>query len=218
MRKILVSVLGVLAILVGVVAVTQPAQAASTETASAQVVIPPDVQNPLKKFWTPNVCIDGSAINGAYYRVGYLAQQWNLRAPLMGLDYSDDCAADGYSPSERMVVGTFNNPADNHCWLLTNQQTAYLNGAYRWTNGPGIYINIGIPSCVSSQTRRDHAVSFAIGFVLGLNQLNSTGYNSRVMNQTAFSWDNVPLPDQNSGNTLGAIYAYAYCDPFGTTC
>lgn len=200
------------------------AQAASQVTQSAQIVesatavtavLPPDVGG--WKFWSYSVCVDGSAINGAYYRVAQLAQQWNLRAPIMQLDYSDDCAADGYPPSRRMVVGSYNNPSDATCWRNTNNQTSTVNGMKRWTNGPAIYINFGQPSCIQGQARRDHVVSAVIGWVLGLNFLNSTGYNSRVMNMTAFSWDNVGTPDTHSGDTLNDIYGYAYCDP-GTLC
>lgn len=200
-------VLAVLAILgFGLVAAT-PASAAP---------LPPDANG--YKFWSPSICVDGSAINGAYYRVGYIAQQWNLKTSTLSLDYADDCAAAGYPPSRRMVIGTYNNPNDNACLLQTNTQATYLNGMWRWTNGPGSYINIGQSACVSSQTRRDHYVSMAIGQLLGLQVLNSSGYNSRVMNSTQWSVDNVPLPDQNSANTLDAIYSYAYCQPFGTTC
>lgn len=183
--------------------------------AASATPIPPDANG--YKFWSPSVCVDGSAINGTYYRVGYLAQQWNLRAPILALDYEDDCAAAGYPPSRRMVIGTFNNPASD-CLALTNGQVDTVNGYHRWTNGPGMYINIGVASCVSSQTRRDHIVSQAIGYLLGLQVLGSSGYNSRVMNNTTYSWDNVGLPDQNSGNTVEAIYGYAYCQPFGTVC
>lgn len=208
MKKFLLGIAAIISLLlVGVVAPT---------TASA-TPIPADAANPPFKFWTPNICIDGSAINGQYYQVAYLAQQWNLRTTTLALDYSTDCAADGYGPSARMVVGSFNNP-DGGCIAITNGQGTYLNGWYRFTNGPGIYINVGVPGCVSSQARRDHAVSAAIGAILGLKYLNSSSYNSRVMNQTAWSYDNVTVPDQHSANTLDAIYSYAYCQPFGTTC
>lgn len=209
MKKFFLAIAAILTLLMG--------SAVGVLTASA-TPIPPDAANPPFKFWTPNVCIDGSAINGSTYQVAYLAQQWNLKTTTLGLDYSNDCALDGYAPSERMVVGTFNNPNVGGCYTVTNGQGSFYNGWYRYTNGPGVYINVAHPSCISSQARRDHLVSMVIGGMLGLQPLNSAGYNSRVMNQTAWSYDNVTVPDQNSANTLDAIYSYAYCQPFGTTC
>lgn len=179
--------------------------------ASAQT-LPPDVSG--TKFWSYQMCVDGSAINGAYYRVAYIAQQWNIKtAGNIELTYKDDCAAAGYPPSRRFVLGSINNPSAPNCYSITNTHQVLYNGMYRWTDGPGFYLNFGHPSCISSQTRRDHLVSMAIGQALGLSVLNSTGYNSRVMNSTAWSWDNVPLPDSNSAFTLGQIYNGSYCDP-----
>lgn len=216
MKKIIAAVFAVVAILFAGMALTEPAQAATQSTDTA---IPPDVSSPAHKFWTPNICIDGSQINGTYYPVAALAQQWNLRAPILNLDYSDDCVVDGYTPSTRMVIGSAHGGSGGDCFSVTN--TGYyttLNGWHRWTNVPAAYLNIDNNACVGSQARRSHLVSMAIGWILGLQTLNSTGYNSRVMNQTAYSYDNITAADQNSGNTLEAVYAYAYCQPFGTVC
>jgi len=169
------------------------------------------------KFWSKSICVDGSAINGPYYRVAYIAQQWNLKAPGLALDYEDDCAAAGYPPSRRMVIGIYDNPSDYNCLRLTNGGADFYNGAYRWTDGPGHYINVGQPTCIQDQTHRDHIVSEAIGVLLGLRVLNSAGYNSRVMNNTEFSWLNVPLPDSYSGARLVDIYNGLYCTT-GSSC
>jgi hypothetical protein len=213
MRKIFMAVVAAVAILMSGLVGTQTASAAE---------LPPDASG--YKFWSPNICVEaGNGIpdnpaDQTYYRVAYIAQQWNLRTTILSLDYSADCAADGYPPSRRMVIGTYSNPTDTEsCMRAANVETEGLNGFARWTNGPAIYIRREA-SCASAQVYRDHAVSQAIGYLLGLKILNSSGYNSRVMNNTTWSWQNVPLPDQNSGNTLSAIYAYAYCQPFGTVC
>lgn len=164
------------------------------------------------RFWTGSLCVDGSAINGPYYRVGYQAQQWNLRvgnSSVLALSYQDDCAAAGYPASRRMVVGTFSNP-DKPCLLLTNAAYSTYNGMDRWTAGPGMYLNTYFASCVGSQNRRDHYVSAAIGYMLGLEHLNSSGYNSRVMNHTDWSRDNVTVADQASGDLVWSIYTGAY--------
>lgn len=211
MRKIFMAAMAaVVMLMVGLV---------GTQQASA-TPIPADANG--YKFWSPSICVDGSAINGSYYQVAYLAQQWNLRvnnANLLALDYSNDCAADGYPPSRRMVINIYHGGETNsNCSAKVNQEYTTVNGYKRWTNGPGIYINQDNPGCIGNQGRRDKMVSASIGYLLGLSYLNSSGYNSRVMNFTDYSWTYATIPDQNSGNTLAAIYAYAYCQPFGTVC
>jgi hypothetical protein len=205
-KKRLATILVALLAMFGIAATAVPANASP----------PSPVANGFK-FWSPSICVDGSGINGTYYRVADLAQQWNLKTSTIALNYEDDCAAAGYPPSRRMVVGTYNNPADTNCTLKTNTQSTFYNGFYRWTNGPGIYINVANPYCVGSQTRRDHMVSGSIGYLLGLGWLQSDNYNSRVMNGTEWSRENVGTPDVYSGAMLTDIYNGVYCDS-GTAC
>ena len=75
---------------------------------------------------------------------------------------------------------------------------------------PAVYINIGQLRCVSSQARRDHQVASAIGGLLGLQGFDSPAWNSRVMNETDFSLDNVPLPDVYSSQRVREIYSGMY--------
>lgn len=203
MKRILAVVLAAFALIAGLAV-----------PANAQT-LPPDVSG--TKFWSDSICVDGSAVNGTYYRVAYIAQQWNIQgasnAGGPALTYKDDCAAAGFPPSRRFVIGSINNPSAPNCYTVTNTHQVLYNGMYRWTDGPGFYLNFGHPSCISSQTRRDHLVSMAIGQALGLAVLNSDGYNSRVMNQTAWSWDNVPLPTGRDGGLAYQIYTGAFCDP-----
>ena len=217
MRKFFIAMVMAIAILfAGVATSVAPAQATSAAVTQATAQ-PADING--YKFWSPSICVDGSAINGSYYRVAYIAQQWNIRAQgALALDYENDCAAAGYPPSRRMVIGTYTNATDGKCLTITNAGTAGYNGFARWTDGPGAYINLYGSNCVYNQTFRDHVVSNAIGYLLGLQVLNSSGYNSRVMNSTAWSWSNVPLPDINSGDTLFNIYSNVYCLPAGSTC
>ena len=203
MKRFLSALIAVAALLTGALASAAPA--------SAYAPHPADING--YRFWTGSICVDGSAINGPYYRVAYIAQQWNLRVgntSVLALDYEDDCAAAGYPPSRRMVIGSFSNGNQQGCFLATNQGSSPYNGMNRWTQGPGIYINFAETGCINSQVRRDHTVSIAIGTALGLRIMNSTGYNSRVMNTTDFSWDNVPLPDAASGQRLWEIYTGVY--------
>lgn len=226
MKKRLAGILLALACLFalfGVQAVSASASSTvATGTQSATATLPDDLGG--WKFWSTDICIEpGAGIPDdpslqTAYRVAYLAQQWNLRTTTLALNYETDCAAAGYPPSRRMVVGLFDNPTFGGCYYSTNTGVSTVNGMKRWTEGPGMYVNKGIYGCVQDQTHRDHLVSSAIGWVLGAKLLNSSGYDSRVMNQTNWSWQNVPLPDQNTANSLDALYSYAYCQPFGTTC
>ena len=212
MKRFLMAVVAIAALLTGAVVSAAPASAAPTVavvSTTAEYEPHPATINGYR-FWSPSICIDGSAINGPYYRVAYIAQQWNLKTSGLALDYSDDCVADGYPPSRRMVIGMFSsNDPDQGCTLGTNLGVDFYNGMYRWTDGPGVYLK-NDPLCNGSQTRRDHLVSAAIGSTLGLKILNSSGYNSRVVNMTLWSWDNVPLPDVNSGVLLADINAGVY--------
>ena len=208
MRKFFMTVIAAVAMLLGGLAAAAPASA---------VAIPSDLNG--HKFWSSYICVDGSAINGDYYRVAYIAQQWNIRSGYnLHLDYEDDCAVAGYPPSRRMVVGTYNNVNDANCLVVTNAQTEGYGGFARWTNGPGIYINTAFSTCVGGQGARDKIVSQSIGYLLGLKILNSEAYNSRVMNNTEWSRTYVTLPDTNSGSRLANLYTNVYCQPEGTVC
>lgn len=178
---------------------------------AASAALPPDVSG--DKFWTGHVCV-GSTLNQTTYPVGAMAQAWNVAVSdagnLFALDYSTDCAADGYTPSRRMVIGTYSNPSDTSCFQLTNGNRVASGNAFLWTDGPGMYINTGRPNCVDGIERRKHVVSAAIGRLIGLRHLTSDGWNSRVMNNTAWSFDNVPTADVSSANQVWAIYFGEY--------
>lgn len=202
MKRFLAALVAVSALLTGILV--------STTTASAVVDPLPGTTANGYRFWSPSICIDGSAINGDYYQVAYLAQQWNLAAYNLALDYSDDCAADGYPPSRRAVIGTYYNATNNACLYLTNGAVSTVGQFNRWTAGPGIYINTAYSNCVGGQAHRDHFVTQAIGYLLGAQILNSTGYNSRIMNNTTWSIDNVTRPDVNTAALIVNIYAGIY--------
>lgn len=202
------AVIAAIAIMTSVLVAATPAQA---------YIYDPAING--RKFASTAVCVDGSAINGQYWRVAYIAQQWNLKAgtDVLKLDYEDDCAAAGYPPSRRMVIGTFSNVSEQGCIYLVNQQTSKYNGFDRWTNGPGAYINLAHIDCNNGQNSRDHWVSLAIGWHLGLLAHDSAGWNSRVMNQTDWSIYNVPLPTAAEGQKVREIYLGVFCDQ-GTVC
>lgn len=168
-----------------------------------------------RKFWSPSVCI-GSTLLQSYYRVGYVAQSINNGTNTLSLDYSTDCAADGYPPSRRLVVGTFQNADYPYCTLFTNQQHDVYNGFWRWTNGPGLYLNTAFTKCIGSQVRRDHWISQMIAWHLGLNTIDNNE-TWRVMNTSDSSASTVPLPVQQEMVKLDQIYMGNFCNS-GTVC
>lgn len=216
MKRILAALVAVAALLTGAVSATAPATASQTTTTSVQnytdecnyiPALPNDVSG--CKFYTgKTLCVDGSGINGAYYRVAVIAQAWNnaVGSPnTLALDYSDDCAADGYPPSRRMVIdGYYGDPNDGICTIYTNTgRTVGTSSFDWWTQGPGAYIDFN-STCVQGQAARDKAVSMAIGRHLGLALLSSSGFASRVMYTGSYA---VTMPDANSGATLYKIYS-----------
>jgi hypothetical protein len=210
MRARLLFVLALLGVLVGATAL--PANA------SAQIIEPtPDVST--NKFINGAICV-GSTLNPAYYPVGAIAQQWNdATYPGYGtrditLDFSTNCAGDGYTPSHRTTIGTFSNASYNGCLYFTNTATipsqagdSYMNW---WTQGPGIYINTGISGCVSTAFRRSHQVAAAIGYALGLNIMTSSGYASRV--QCTCSLDTLRAPTFYDAAKANQIYGGSFGD------
>jgi hypothetical protein len=229
MKRILV---GLLALLTGAVIMTAPAQAmadcggmtcwsvvttAQADAAGQCYVNGPSFPTEVNgcKFYTKAVCVDGSAINGTYYRVAAIAQQWNIQGNVE-LTYQDDCVAAGYTPSRRMVVNTSHGGSAGSCLTWTNTQASVSQGMARWTNGPGAYVNVDNPSCVSGQTRRDHAVSMAIGWLLGASTLNSSGWASRVMYSGNFSL--IGTPTAADGGNVYQIYVGSYCTPKFSGC
>lgn len=204
MKRLLAALLAVTALLTGALVSTAPASA---------YIDDPYING--RKFATTHVCI-GTTLLASYYRVGYVAQTINNGTNTLALDVSSNCAGDGYGPSARMVVGTFQNASYPYCTLFTNQQYAVYNGFWRWTNGPGLYLNTALSSCVGSQVRRDHWISQMIGFHLGLSsQDNSETW--RVMNTSDSSASTVPLPVQQEMIKLDQIYMGNFCDS-GSTC
>lgn len=213
MKRIIVVLAGfclALGLLTVATASSQASTAVVTSTQTAQgscfdyPTLPADVSG--CRFYTgKTICVDGSGINGAYYRVATIAQAWNIAvgsSNVFALDYSNDCAADGYPPSRRFVVdGYYGDPAD--CLLLTNQGTTPGPSAFKWwTQGPGVYINFNSVCATAGQTSRDKIVSMAIGYQMGLDFLHSSGWSSRVM----YGSGTVSMPDAASAHTLYLIY------------
>lgn len=210
MKRLLSAIIAVAALLTGAVTVTAPALA-TTETAQSadcwgmtcwSVPLAPAVAENLPnacfsnsnlptevngcKFWSgnPSICVDGSAINGQYYPVASIAQMWNNQVATptaFSLDYSDDCVADLYTPSKRMVISGHHGGSSGPCLVFTSTTRTQYQNFQRWTNGPGASINFDRADCAGSQFRRNHHVSAAIGYLIGLEVLASSGWSGRVM-------------------------------------
>lgn len=206
MKKRLATVLVALAAMLGILSTAAPAQA---------YIDDPYING--RKFWSPSVCV-GSTLLQSYYRVGYEAQIINNQTQTLALDFSTNCAADGYPPSRRMVVGTFQDAGNPSCMVLTNQYHDDYNGFWRWTNGPGMYLNTGRTECVGTQTRRDYWIGRTIAWHLGLNTLDDTNPDEwRIMNDSAWTRDHVGGLTATEGVKLDQIYYGNFCNS-GTVC
>lgn len=203
MRRIIIAVLAALGVFAG-----------AALPAAAAMEPGPDVSR--NKFVNEVICV-GSTLNAASYPVAAIAQQWNTAVnspyvdPYIALDFSTNCAGDGYNPSHRMTIGTFSNADYNGCLYFTNLGTTPAGGdSYMdyWTQGPGIYINTGISGCVSTAFRRSHQVAAAIGYGLGLNVMTSSGYASRVM--CTCSLDTLRAPAYYDAYRVSQIYGGSF--------
>lgn len=212
MRRILAAVVTVM---VTAVISTAPADART-------VALEPLADMNGAKYINGVICV-GSTLDPAYYPVGATAQLWNNAVnpdpetqppgstPPIQLDFSTNCANDGYIASHRMTIGTFNNPNYNGCLYFTNLGRTPAGGDSQldyWTQGPGVYINVGISGCVSTAQRRGHQVTAAIGYALGLQLLTSSGWASRVM--CTCSLDTIRSPDNTSVYRVWQMYTGSF--------
>lgn len=204
MKRILAALVAVAALLTGAVVSTAPASA---------YIDDPYING--RKFASTSICV-GSTLLQSYYRVGYVAQSINNGTNTLALTYSTDCAGAGFPPSRRMVVGTFQNSAEG-CLYFTNQYHDDYNGFWRWTSGPGIYLNTAHSDCIGTQIRRDHWISQGIAWHLGLNSIDDPTQAWRVMSIADSSESTVPLPVQQEMIKLDQIYMGNFCDS-GTVC
>lgn len=163
------------------------------------------------RFYTPSVCM---AIGDNGIEAGAIAQKWNVASGgELKITASSNCVTAGYPPSRRFTIDTFRDVSSTApCAKVTDHNGNYLdggadgdavNGWWRYTNNPIAWVNTW---CFSSTTRRRHATSAAIGNVLGLETLNTSVYDSRVVNFTDFSQDNIPYPDARSADLLRRVY------------
>lgn len=178
--------------------------------ASAAQSFPDDVNR--VKYNGSAVCV-GSTLRSDLYPVGAIAQQWNVAVnsnyptdPAIALTYKTTC-----SPyAQAMTVGVFNNPNYGACIAFTNTETfpsGESNISY-WQHNLGIYLNVGIPGCVSTAQRRSHQIAAGIGYALGLKVVTTSAYANRVM--CTCSTDTLRAPDPYSAYRVWEIYNGVY--------
>lgn len=196
MKRVLAAVLAVIATATGLAA---PAAAYSPD--------PADISG--TRFYTYSICVDASAFNATEWPVAAIAQKWNVGSDyVLRLQYKNDCAAAGYPPSRRFTIGAL--VSTTSCYdALYADKTLGTGGMYLWTN-LHLRINVASSSCSGTQARRNHAISATIGAALGMRALNSAGWNSRVMNNTAYSWTYVQYPSAMEGERVSELYLNWY--------
>jgi hypothetical protein len=163
------------------------------------------------RFYTSSVCM---AIGDNGIEAGVIAQKWNVASGgELKITASSNCVTAGYPPSRRFTIDTFTDTSSSApCVKRTDHNGGYLdggadgtavNGWWRYINNPITWAN---KACFSDVTARRHATSAAIGYVLGLDTLKTSAYDSRVMNFTDYSIFNIPYPDARSADLLRRVY------------
>lgn len=163
-----------------------------------------------RKFWTYSLCM---AVGDTTIEAPYLAQQINIRGG-MAIQAANNCVTAGYPPSRRFTIDMYYS-ANGPCWYILGPDGGQptvdspTNGVGPWwnyTNNPVLWVNErclpGHPGSIQAR----HNVSAALVNLLGVGITNSSGYNSRIHNMTAWSQLNVPVTDANTGGLLESIY------------
>jgi hypothetical protein len=161
------------------------------------------------KFWSPSLCM---AIGDTGLNAAVSAQSWNnATGGKLAITASNNCVNAGYPPSRRFTIDAYNGSTSN-CTLLTDRNGDVFNpagdataigGNWVYNDNPIIWIN---RNCWGSIFSQRHFTTQGIGQVLGLERLNSNSYQYRVMNNTAFSRENVEYADLASGAVLDRLY------------
>lgn len=163
-----------------------------------------------RKFWTDSVCM---AIGATDIEAPYLAQQWNNRAG-WAIQASNNCVTAGYPPSRRFTIDTYYS-VNGPCWYILgpdggNPTVHDPNGGlgpwWNYTNNPVLWMNYRCLAGYPGSIQARHVVSAGIGNIMGMGVLNSSGYNSRVMNMTSWSQLNVPVATTYDGSVGEMIY------------
>lgn len=168
------------------------------------------------RFWTGDICM---AIGDTNLNAGYIAGKWSaVSGYKLNIRAANNCVTLGYPPSRRFTLDTISKQYEP-CAFVTNIDGYTLlpnrdgndnpnnpDLEYLYSNNPRAYVNVH-PSCQYWPDFRAHFASQAVGKLLGLMDTNSSGYNSRVMNNTQYSIINIEWPDNPSGTLLSQVYS-----------
>lgn len=116
MKRVLAAILVVLATVTG-----------TAVPAAAFAPDPADISG--TRFYTPSICVEASVFgNTEQARVASIAQKWNVASGyVLKLQYKSDCAAAGYPPSRRFIIGVTYGESD--CYdALSTQRTLGTGG------------------------------------------------------------------------------------------
>lgn len=170
MRKILAIITAVCSVALGIVAVSQPAQAtwdwgkqASTAVQKPQAPAAAATgwaMGGMPNYWT--VCaING--VGGTYWP--NLVRQWDWAGHELDLIVGNRC--DGYSTTNKFTFKYYNDPGDSNCAKIIGTKTwNAARGKYVW-NAPTLWVNIR-DGCADNPTEYDHNVQEYVGWLLGL--------------------------------------------------
>lgn len=162
-----------------------------------------------RRFVQPFICM---SIGDTGLNAPTLAQAWNNQTTgYLAITASNNCVTAGYPPSRRFTIEAYNG-STSRCTILTDKNgdewnpagdgTA-IDGFWVYNDNPIMWIN---RNCWTSSASQRHWTSAGIGSILGLEYLNSSGNNSRVVNHTAWSRENVQYADQYSAAVLDRLY------------
>jgi hypothetical protein len=169
------------------------------------------------RHYTGDICM---AIGDVNLNSGYIAGKWSaVSGYKVNIRSANNCVTLGYPPSRRFTLDTISRQYEA-CAFVTNIDGTMLipnrdgnlnpnnpsSGEYLYSNNPRAWVNTH-SSCAYWPDFRAHFASQAVGLLLGLDKTNSSGYDSRVMNNTQYSINNIEWPDNPSGSLLNFLYS-----------
>jgi hypothetical protein len=172
-RKILVALGMILALLALSITPTSAAPAAPAATQSASAVVG-------WKFLTPNICVADGA---SQWTLSAYVPNWNSDAGALNLVVRNRCITDDgirndYSITNRMTVAEYGPASDGTCAKLTN--THRTNEV--WDQNVVLWMNLA-ESCVNDPGEPQHRVQQYIGWVLGVAFVYGGCHNYVMLNE-----------------------------------
>jgi hypothetical protein len=210
MRKFIALLAATCSIMLGLV-VTAPAQANApvvTSVASPASASSAQVERDSKMGGLPaqNVICAANGVGSSYPQLEYAVEHWNdTNYGALRLSVLNRC--DGYSITNRMTIeGYFD--ATTTCGKFTNLGKAWdsVQGKYIYNQNPIVWVNLS-DYCVGTDTAEAHWFQMLVGYILGLNYVNTSPY--RVMCYTAWCIGNIKYVTFPDIQDMAAVYGLA---------